>query len=69
MIDISGELKGDLYAQGREIARFVPQDPEGFTANSAFTWGAQPHKGNVFFADGNSGLWIVRLQRRETLIQ
>lgn len=68
VIDISGELKGDLYAQGREIARFVPQDPEGFTANSAFTWGAQPHKGNIFFADGNSGLWIVRLQRRETLI-
>jgi hypothetical protein len=24
-------------------------------------WGAQPHKGHVFFSDTNSGLWAVRL--------
>ena len=61
---MSGELLGDLYAQGREIARFLPFDPEGFTANAPFVWGAQPYKGHIFFTDWNSGLWAVRLAPR-----
>ena len=62
VVDVSGELLGDLYAQGREIARFRPFDPDGFTANAPFVWGAQPFKGHIFFTDWNSGLWAVRLQ-------
>ncbi len=62
VVDISGELLGDLYRQGREIARFFPEDDEGFLANAAFTWGPQPHKGTIFLADFNSGLWAVRLK-------
>ena len=27
VVDVSGDLMGDLYRQGREIARFVPFDP------------------------------------------
>ena len=61
VVDVSGELLGDLYAQGREIARFLPFDPEAFTANAPFVWGAQPFKGHIFFTDWNSGLWAVRL--------
>ena len=37
-------------------------DPEGFAANSAMVWGAQPYKGHIFFSDFNSGLWSVRLE-------
>ncbi len=61
IVDVSGELMGDLYRQGREIARFLPLDPEGFKPNAPQVWGAQPHKGNIFFSDYNSGLWAVRL--------
>jgi hypothetical protein len=67
VVDVSGELIGDLYRQGREIAMFMPYDPEGFIANAPFAWGPQPYKGNIFFTDWNSGLWVVRLgARRET---
>ena len=61
VVDISGELMGDLYKQGREIAMFVPGDPEGFIANAPFVWGPQPYKGHVFFTDWNTGLWAVQL--------
>ena len=61
VVDISGELKGNLYEQGRELARFHPFDPEGVAPNSPFVWGPQPHKGHLFFSDWNSGLWAVRL--------
>ena len=60
VVDVSGELMGNLYRQGREIARFLPFDPEGFVPNSPQVWGAQPHKGVIFFSDYNSGLWAVR---------
>ena len=64
VVDVSGELMGDLYRQGREIARFVPFDPEGFAPNAPFVWGPQPYKGHIFFTDYNSGLWAVRLEER-----
>lgn len=65
VIDISGELKGDLYRQGREIARYKAYDPNGKVANAPMTWGPQPHKGHVFFSEFNSGLWAVKLEPRE----
>jgi hypothetical protein len=61
VLDVSGELRGDLYAQGREIARLWTGDPEGYRPNLPATWGAQPHEGLIFFNDINSGLWIARL--------
>ena len=63
-VDISGELLGDLYRQGREIASFIPDDPDGYIANAPMVWGPQPYKGNVFFSDWNSGLWAVRITER-----
>jgi plastocyanin len=62
-VDISGELRGNLYEQGREIASFFPGDPNGYRANLPFTWGAQPANGLIFFNDINSGIWIVKLGR------
>ena len=65
VVDVSGELMGDLYKQGREIAAFMPYDPEGFIANAPFVWGPQPYKGTIFFTDWNSGLWAVRLRAKQ----
>ena len=61
VLDVSGELRGDLYRQGREIARLWTGDPDGYRANLPFAWGAQPHNGLIFFNDINSGLWITKL--------
>ncbi len=62
-VDVSGELMGDIYNQGREIAWYLPDDPEGHIANAPMAWGPQPHKGHIFFSDWNSGLWAVKLVR------
>ncbi len=61
VVDVSGELMGDLGAQGREIAVYKPQDPGGFLANQVSVWGGQPYKGHVFFSDMNSGLWAAKV--------
>ena len=61
VVDVSGELRGDLYQQGREIARIWTGDHEAYRPNLPMTWGAQPHKGLIYFNDINSGLWIVKL--------
>ena len=61
IVDVSGELRGDLYRQGREIARIWTGDPNGFRPNLPLMWGAQPHNGLIYFNDINSGLWIVKL--------
>jgi hypothetical protein len=61
IVDVSGELRGDLYRQGREIGRLWTGDAEGYRANLPFAWGAQPHKDMIFFNDINSGLWVVKI--------
>ena len=68
VIDISGELKGNLGAQGREIAHYMANDPDSFVPNAPFSWGPQMHKGNLFIAEHHSGLWAVKLQPRRALI-
>lgn len=64
-LDVSGELLGDLYAQGREIGRFFSDDPDAVVPNAPMAWGPQPHKGTIFFTDHHSGLWAVRLKEKE----
>lgn len=61
VIDISGELRGDLYRQGREIARLWTGDSQAFRANLPLTWGAQPWNGLIYINDIDSGLWIAKL--------
>ena len=65
VVDLSGDLKGNLYEQGREIAHFKPYDPQGRIPNAAMTWGPQPYKGHIFISDWNSGLWAVELTSEE----
>lgn len=61
IVDISGELMGNLYDQGREIAHFNTTHHEGYVPNAAMAWGPQPYKGHIFMSDWNSGLWSFRL--------
>ncbi|MDA0194296.1 MAG: hypothetical protein O2887_04405 [Bacteroidetes bacterium] len=61
VVDISGELMGDLGKQGREIGFIIPSDPEGYVPNAPFAWGAQLHKGTIFYSDWNSGLWAAKV--------
>mgnify|MGYP006272022775 CR=1 FL=1 len=63
VVDLSGDLKGNLYEQGREIAHYLPFDPNGRIPNAPMTWGPQPHKGYIFFSDWNSGLWSMKLKQ------
>ncbi|HEU5262382.1 MAG TPA: Ig-like domain-containing protein [Gemmatimonadales bacterium] len=61
-IDLSGELRGDLVAQGRELAAYYPIDVKGKIPNWPFVWGPQVHNGLVYASDFNAGLWIVKLE-------
>ncbi|NUO39511.1 MAG: hypothetical protein HOQ17_00425 [Gemmatimonadaceae bacterium] len=62
--DLSGEVRGDLKAQGREIGEFMPMSPEGKLPNAPMTWGVvvNPKDGLAYVNDFNSGLWIVRVE-------
>jgi hypothetical protein len=66
VVDVSGELRGDLYRQGREIAKLWTGDAKGFRPNQPFAWGAQPYQGLVYFVDMHTGVWITRLESKET---
>jgi len=68
VVDISGELRGDLYRQGREIAVLKTTDAETTVPNWGMTWGAQIHKGHIFTSDLNSGLWVVKLIEGQRVI-
>lgn len=61
VLDVSGELRGDLYQQGREISRLWTGDPQGYRPNVPFTWGARQFGDFIFFNDINSGIWITKL--------
>ncbi len=67
--DISGELRGDLKAQGREIADLLPGDSDGLVPNKAFTWGVvvNPKDGLAYVNDMFSGLWIVKIEPRRVV--
>ena len=62
IVDVSGELMGNLYTQGREISVHKSTDVNGWVPNSTMVWSAMPFKGHVFFSDTNSGLWSVKVE-------
>ena len=61
ILDISGELLGDLYKQDREIGYFLPQHRDGIIPNAPMVWGAQPYKDYIFLSDMNSGLYCIEV--------
>lgn len=68
VLDISGELRGDLQRQDREIAHVVTGDPDGVTPNAPNAWGAIYRNGLIYVPDINSGLWIVRVEPKSELV-
>jgi hypothetical protein len=62
--DISGELRGDLRAQEREMVHVHTGDMEGFIKNSPDTWGVVVRNGLAYVNDNNNGLWIIRMEPR-----
>ena len=62
VFDISGELRGDLRAQRREIAHLNTADMDGYVKNAAMTWGVVVKNGLAYVNDMYNGLWIVRLR-------
>lgn len=68
VLDISGELRGDLLAQGREYAHVHTGDPHGFVPNAAMTWGAIYRNGLIYVNDLNSGLWVVKLEPSQPVL-
>ncbi|MBA2627845.1 MAG: Ig-like domain-containing protein [Gemmatimonadales bacterium] len=60
--DISGELRGDLRAQAREMVHVNTADMDGKTRNAANTWGVVVHDGLAYVNDNNNGIWIVRME-------
>jgi hypothetical protein len=68
VLDISGELRGDLERQGREIAHVVTADTDAVTPNAPNAWGAVYRNGLIYVPDINSGLWIVRVEPKSELV-
>ncbi|MFN2398326.1 MAG: Ig-like domain-containing protein [Gemmatimonadaceae bacterium] len=66
--DISGELRGDLKAQGREIAHVMTADMDGFIKNKAMTWGVVVKNDLAYVNDLFNGLWVVKLEPKPPLI-
>ncbi|MGH7499789.1 MAG: Ig-like domain-containing protein [Gemmatimonadales bacterium] len=68
VVDISGELRGDLLRQGREISHVVTADAQGLVPNSPNAWGAFYRNGLIYVNDINTGLWIVKLEGKSELV-
>ena len=68
--DMSGELRGDLRAQGREIGEFMPSDANGKIPNAPMTWGVvvNPKDGLAYVNDFNSGLWVLRIEPKAAVV-
>ena len=66
--DIGGELRGDLRAQGREIANLYTGAPDGKLPNAPMAWGAVVKNDIAYVNDVNSGLWIVRLEPKNRVV-
>ena len=61
VVDLSGDLLGDLYKQGREIGYILTGNPNGYIPNDTMVWGAQLYKGHIFYSDFNSGLGAAKV--------
>jgi hypothetical protein len=66
--DISGELRGDLRAQNREIAHLHTASDVGHVTNAPRSWGVIYKNGLAYVNDNHNGLWIVRIEPKGELV-
>ncbi len=64
---MSGELRGDLRAQGRTIAEMLPVDTTGVVPDKTMTWGVVVKNGLAYVNDMITGLWVVRIDPRRVV--
>jgi hypothetical protein len=62
VVDISADLMGNLYYQGREIAQFSAADGGTGMPNVV---AVQPVRGMVLAADRTNGLWMLGMSAKE----
>ncbi len=67
IIDVSGELRGDLLRQGRVIGNVATGDKAGHIPNVPGAWGAVYQNGRIYVPDVNSGLWILQIEPKRQL--
>jgi hypothetical protein len=68
VFDISGELRGDLRAQGREIGHLNTADMDGRVKNTAMTWGVVVKNGLAYVNDMYNGLWVVKIEPKPAVV-
>ncbi|MBI3792488.1 MAG: hypothetical protein HY275_16625 [Gemmatimonadetes bacterium] len=68
VFDISGELRGDLRAQQREIGHLNTADLDGFVKNAAMTWGVVVRDGLAYVNDMYNGLWVVKIEPKPAVV-
>jgi len=61
VVDVGGELRGDLLAEGRVVGSLYTGSLAGYRPNMALAWSAIPHRGFIYASDINSGLWVARV--------
>jgi hypothetical protein len=66
--DVSGDLRGDLRAQGREIGHLNTADMDGRVRNTAMTWGVVVKNGLAYVNDMYNGLWIVKIEPKPQVV-
>ena len=66
--DISGELRGDLRAQDREIAHLHTASDVGHVMNAPRVWGVIYRDGLAYINDNHNGLWVVRIEPRSEVL-
>jgi hypothetical protein len=66
--DISGELRGDLRAQNREIGHIHTADMDGRVQNASMAWGVVVKNGLAFVNDMYNGLWIVKIEPKTQVV-
>lgn len=66
--DISGELKGDLRAQGREIGHVNTADMDGKVQNASRVWGVIYKNGLAWVNDNQNGLWVIKMEPKPQVV-
>ena len=66
--DITGELRGDLRAQQREMVHVQPSDPAGWVPNATMTWGVVVKNGLAYVNDINVGLYVVKMEPKTAVV-
>jgi hypothetical protein len=61
VLDVSGELRGELREQGRVVGELYTGALDGYRPNQALAWSAIPHRGHIMVSDINTGFWVAKV--------